>query len=147
MGERVRLVDVNVLVALTNPAHLRHEAAHRWIAALPREARWSTTPMTEAAFVRLMTNPVVAGREISAATAVDVLGQLRGLDDHVFLPDASSVAAPAIDVTTLVGTKQVTDFHLVNLAAANDAVLATFDARITDALAPPDRRHVEVIPG
>lgn len=146
MGELLRLLDVNVLVAITNPTHLRHEPAHRWIGALPQGARWSTTPMTEAAFVRLMTNPLVAGREISAATAIGVLAQLRALDDHVFLPDASSLADPRIDVSTLAGTKQVTDLHLVNVAAANDAVLATFDARIAAGLAPPDRRHVELIP-
>mgnify|MGYP000874325585 CR=1 FL=1 len=43
------------------------------------------------------------------------------------------------------GSSQVTDFHLVNLAAATNAVLATFDASLWRALHPDDRRHVEVL--
>jgi uncharacterized protein len=30
---RVALLDVNVLVALFDPDHVHHEAAHRWFAA------------------------------------------------------------------------------------------------------------------
>jgi hypothetical protein len=31
------LLDVNVLLALSDPMHIHHEAAHRWF-ALPRSA-------------------------------------------------------------------------------------------------------------
>jgi len=38
------LPDVNVLVALTNPAHVFHTEAHRWLGDVTRLA---TTPITE----------------------------------------------------------------------------------------------------
>lgn len=146
MTEGLYLLDVNVLIALTNGSHVNHHPAHRWRSALPATAQWATTPLTESSFVRLMTNPVVVGRAIAPVDAIAVLARLRGLPAHVFLPDGSSLAAPDITVTALVGTKQVTDFHLVNLARWTGGVLATFDTRISESLAEADRPLVEVIP-
>lgn len=143
--DRVRLLDVNVLIALTNPSHVRHDAAHRWLAGMTATTRWATTPLTESALVRLMTNPVVAGRDIEPAAALQVLGELRASPEHVFIVDDASLADARIALTALVGTKQVTDFHLVNLAASAGAVLATFDTRITESLSRADRDHVEII--
>lgn len=60
--ERSYLLDVNVLIALTNPNHIHHDAAHRWLAGVVGHATWATTPLTEAAFLRLMLNPAVTGR-------------------------------------------------------------------------------------
>ena len=89
--EPIRLLDVTVLIALTESTHLHQDAALRWLASL----------------------------------------QLR---------------SARIDTTRIFGHKQVTDFHLINLAASSNAVLATFDRRIAEALAPEDRRYVEIIP-
>ena len=63
-----------------------------------------------------------------------------------FLTDDASLADPDITTEVLMGHHQVTDLHLVNLAARHGAVLATFDAAIPTWLAPADRRHVLVIP-
>jgi uncharacterized protein len=60
--------------------------------------------------------------------------------------DEASLAQPSIDLSALVGHRQVTDLHLVNLAATAGAVLATFDARLPASLAPGDRRHVVLVP-
>ena len=51
-----------------------------------------------------------------------------------------------VDTSVLVGHQQVTDLHLVNLAARHGGVLATFDATLPTWLAPADRRHVILIP-
>lgn len=45
----------------------------------------------------------------------------------------------------LQGYRQVTDLHLVNLAARHQAVLATLDPRLSTMLAPEDQRHVELV--
>jgi predicted nucleic acid-binding protein len=42
------------------------------------------------------------------------------------------------------GRRQVTDLHLVNLAATHGKKLATFDASLRDSLVPADRTHVEI---
>lgn len=80
------------------------------------------------------------------ASALQDLAVLHDLPGFLFLADPTSLAHTRIDLTALIGTKQVTDFHLVNLAASSDAVLATFDRRIAEALAPEDRKYVELIP-
>jgi hypothetical protein len=45
----------------------------------------------------------------------------------------------------MVGAKQVTDVHLVNLTAQNGMRLATFDGSLLRSLADADREHVFVI--
>lgn len=138
------LCDVNVLVALVLSTHVHHRAAH---AALRQHTGgWATTPMTEAALVRLLLNPLVAGR---AFGVTDVLAVLRGVRQDPrwrWLPDASTLADAVIDISVLTGHQQVTDLHLVNLAAVSGVRLATFDAAIPASLAPADRGHVEVLP-
>lgn len=138
----VFLLDVNVLVALSLPTHQHHAAATRWLA---EGAGWGTTPLTETAYVRLMTNPRVTGYEIAASRVVAALEQMRSLPTHRFIPDSSSLAEPVIDLSWLAGPSQVTDFHLLNLAAANDVQLATFDGSLGRAIAPADRRHLHVL--
>ncbi|MFD4422106.1 TA system VapC family ribonuclease toxin [Agromyces sp. NPDC058484] len=143
MAQPVRLLDANVLIALVSEQHVHHAAAHRWLRTI---VSWATTPMTEAAFVRLVSNPAVVGGEIAPVDALALLERVRRQPGHVFLADGSSLATAGIDLTALVGHRQVTDFHLVNLAAGAGAILATFDGRLLAALAEDDRRHVEVIP-
>lgn len=63
-----------------------------------------------------------------------------------FLADTSTLTDPLIDTAVLAGHQQVTDLHLVNLAAHHGVVLATFDGALTTWLAPADRRHVILIP-
>ncbi|VEI17923.1 Uncharacterised protein [Actinomyces viscosus] len=91
-------------------------------------------------------NPRVTGFEIAVLEVTSALGELTSLDDHVFLVDDAPLAAPSISFSGLKGPKQVTDLHLVDLAARHDAVLATMDGRMVQALEPQDRRYVELIP-
>lgn len=142
MTTLTRLLDVNVLLALTNPDHVHFARAQAWFAGVDG---WATTPMTEAAFVRLMLNPALAGRHVPAVEVLDVLAKLVKVKGHVFWPDESSWLKPQIDMSVMVGHQQVTDFHLVDLAARHGGKLATFDRAVPKALAPADRRCVELI--
>lgn len=45
-GSGVHLPDVNVLIALFDPGHIHHGAAHEWFGSVGREA-WATCPLTE----------------------------------------------------------------------------------------------------
>ncbi len=141
---RARLLDVNVLVALTWPQHVHHAAAHRWMTGLGAR-RFATCPSTEQGLVRLSTNQRVVGRQVTFAEALAVLRGIRAQHSHVFLADDTTLAEPAIDLGRAVVSSQVTDLALVNLAAAAGAVLATFDHAIPTYLADADRRHVELI--
>lgn len=142
-----RVLDVDVLLALTQASHAMNDAAHRWLTGVIESGgTWGTCPLTEAAFLRITTNPAFAGREIGVRDALGSLEALRHGRRHRFYADPTSLADSGLDLAALVSPKQVTDFHLVNLAASSNAILATFDRRLVDALAPADRRHVELIP-
>ncbi|GAA4765014.1 TA system VapC family ribonuclease toxin [Microbacterium gilvum] len=134
------LLDVNVLFALSWDAHVHHEAAHSHFAEVDS---WATTPLTENGLVRLLLTPAVTGREVTGSEALRQLAALRDVPGWTFLADDASLAAPHIDPRPLMGRRQVTDLHLVNLAARHSAVLATFDTGLAAMLVPADRRHVQ----
>ena len=140
----VYLLDVNVLVALSLPTHQHHGDATTWF---DTARDWATCSITEIAYLRLMTNPRVVGYEIAPTQALAALSTMRSLAGHRFVLDDSSLSKPTIDTTRLAGSKQVTDFHLVNLAAVNDMRLASFDGSLMRALHPDDQHHVHVLPG
>jgi predicted nucleic acid-binding protein len=56
----IALLDVNLLIALFDPAHVHHEAAHGWFARNGKDC-WATCPLTENAFVRILSNPAYPG--------------------------------------------------------------------------------------
>lgn len=144
MTTEPHLLDLNVLIALAWPQHVHHARAHAWFGAL--KGRWMTTPLTEAGFLRVSTNPAVVTERVSMATALGMLASMRAVPGHTFLPDGSSLAGPVIALDAVATSRQVTDAHLVNLAAASGALLATLDRGIERMLAPADRRHVVVLP-
>jgi uncharacterized protein len=137
------LLDVNVLVALSVPTHQHHLAATEWFDEADFE--WATTPLTEAGYVRLMTNQRAIGFSVSVSQAVDGLREVRRELGFRFLPDGTSLGAAVIDLGQLAGTKQITDFHLVNLVAQSSMRLATFDGSLLRSLSESDRGHVFVI--
>ena len=138
----LRLLDVNVLIALSLPNHVHHGLVSRWFDGV---ARWATCSITQSAYIRLLLNPKVTGFPVAAGRAREGLAQLCRVEGHEFLADDAPLAEPLIDMTGLVGFRQVTDLHLVDLAARHGAVLSTIDGRIPDALVAGDRRHIELI--
>ncbi|MDR3068848.1 MAG: PIN domain-containing protein [Cellulomonas sp.] len=136
------LPDVNVLVALLHPGHVHHQTAQRWFTGAER---FATTPITESGLLRMALNPAVMGTETGAAAALASLRSLRSDVRARFLADDSSLAQATIDLVGLVGHKQVTDLHLVNLAATHDARLVTLDKRIRLTLAPGDQARVVLL--
>lgn len=101
--------------------------------------------MTESGFLRLALNPRIAAEKPSRSVALSSLQSLRNDSRAVFLEDDTSLTAARIDLAGLSGFRQVTDMHLINLAAANDAVLVTFDRALPETLMQADRGCVDVI--
>ena len=79
----VALLDVNVLVALFDPDHVHHEAAHDWFAN-EGTGGWATCPVTENGFIRVITNPAY-GLDGLRAEAVAQRSALRGERSSSFL--------------------------------------------------------------
>lgn len=137
------LFDVNALVALSLTNHLHHRAAHAFLVGL---TAWSTTPVTESGLYRLLLNPAVVGSQRTFWEVDAVVQGFRADPRWSFLPDDTTLAEPVVQSHVLVGHRQVTDLHLVNLARRHGVTLATFDRGLPGWLSPKDRGSVSLIP-
>jgi len=121
------LLDVNVLIALTDPEHHHHRAARNWFASSGRE-RLGICPLTEAGFLRVTTNPAFHPSPRTLEHAIAILQALKGRDDYWYCPiDRSWVTLTAPFANRVRGHQQVTDAYLLGLAIKEDGVLVTFD--------------------
>ena len=125
------LLDVNVLIALIDPAHVGHDAAHRWFDA-EGKAAWATCPLTENGVIRIVGHPKYPNTPGSTATVAAIVKRLRALPGHAFWPDGISlVDAEHVDSEQVLTSGQVTDTYLLALAVAHGGKLATFDRRLS----------------
>ena len=130
----VHLLDTNLLIALAWPHHVHHARAHTWFHGTGRSA-WATCPMTQAAFIRISSNPKIIPDAVSPREALQVLQQIVAIRGHHFWPDDVEPAnAKVFDSTVLVGHRQVTDAYLVALVQHHRGKLATFDRGIAELL-------------
>ena len=131
----VALLDVNVLVALFDPDHVHHDAAHAWFAA-NRAGGWATCDVASRGSRR---GPVRDRR------APELLCASGG---HFFWPDSVSLRDRRLfHWSAGVGHDQITDIYLLGLARQKGGRLATFDRRIpAAAVVGAEHGHVEVIP-
>lgn len=132
---RVFLLDVNVLIALIDPAHVQHDAAHEWFAAHGKRA-WATCPLTENGVLRIVGHPRYPNSPGTPAEVAQLMKGLRALPGYVFWPDNISLLdTKMINTERLLSSGQVTDSYLLALACAHKGQLATFDRRlVTDAV-------------
>ena len=138
MGDRVALLDVNVLVALTWPNHVHHRSARSWFDGHHRRG-WATTPITESGFVRVSSNRAVT-------TDDDHPGHRhRGPYSHArsrrpsVLDRRRALGTDGFGAATLVRSHwDVTDAHLLALAEARGGALVTLDTRMTRLLGDRD---------
>jgi toxin-antitoxin system PIN domain toxin len=139
------LADINVLIALADPAHTFHSAARKWLAARPRMGL-ATCPLTENGFLRIYGHPSYPGGPGSPAQALLDLRVYRKRRGHRFLPCDLSLDDPALPDLTNVTPKQLTDLYLVALAARHKTRFATFDTTIPVACIKAGEAAIEVIP-
>jgi toxin-antitoxin system PIN domain toxin len=140
----VALLDVNVLVALFDPDHVHHEAAHDWFARR-RKSGWATCPLTENGLIRILSNPAYSGIHESAVSIRQRLSAFCGSGQHVFWADEVSLRDRRFfSKSAVFSHAQVTDVYLLGLATHKDGQLATFDRRIPVAAVVGGR--LEVIP-
>jgi len=124
------LLDVNVLIALIDPAHMQHDRAHEWFAASGKDA-WATCPLTENGALRIVGSARYPNSPGSPAAVAELLAGLCALPGHEFWPeDITLLDSRRIDRTRLLDTAQVTDTYLLALAAAHNGKLATFDRHL-----------------
>jgi uncharacterized protein len=128
------LLDVNVLIALLWPPHEAHARAQRWFAQNARHG-WATCAMTQAGFVRIVSNPIFSRRAVSPRDALEVLsGSLQHPAHHFWTEDIGMTEGLAHFGRRLLGHQQVTDAYLLGLAIQKKGRLATLDASLSSLL-------------
>jgi len=124
------LLDLNVLIALTDPEHQHHQKARNWLASSGRE-RLGVCPLTEAGFLRVTTNPAFYPGPRTLEQAIAILQGLKGRDDYWYCPiDESWVTLTAPFAARIHGHQQITDAYLLGLAIKEKGTLVTFDKSI-----------------
>ena len=124
------LLDVNVLIALIDPVHVQHDAAHDWFAKQGQES-WATCPLTENGVMRIVGHARYPNSPGTPAAVAQLMTGLCALPGRVFWPDDISLLdSKKLDAARLLSSAQVTDSYLLGLAVAHDGKLATLDRRL-----------------
>jgi uncharacterized protein len=139
------LLDVNVLIALLWPPHEAHARAQQWFAHNAHHG-WATCAMTQAAFVRIVSNRAFSQRAVSPRDAVEVLsGSLNHPAHHFWTDDIGVPEALAAFGRRLLGHQQVTDAYLLSLAIHKKGKLATLDASLAALLPEQSAARARIV--
>jgi uncharacterized protein len=128
------LLDVNILVALSDADHAHYELAVTWLSANAAQG-WATCPLTENGMLRILGHPNYPMGSGSPAHAAKILLALRKIPGHQFWADDFSLL-DAIPSLLGVSSGQLTDLYLLALAQRHRARFATLDKKIKPAFVP-----------
>ncbi len=114
------LLDVNLLLACAWSSHPHHARANRWLNSLKG---FATAPVTQMGFLRVSMSVAYGASFADARTALNAILQLHA---HRFVTDAVPVAS----LPSISNGRDVTDAHLLRLAASHGLKLATLDGSL-----------------
>jgi len=141
----VHLLDVNILIALVDPAHIQHDGAHQWFARVGRKA-FATCPLTENGLVRIVGHPKYPNSPGPPSAVLQSLAAIRGLPGHTFWPDDLSIADESFFASELLTShSRVTDSYLLALAHAKGGRLATMDQKLATEAVPSAKQALALI--
>lgn len=139
------LLDVNVLIALVDPAHVEHDSVHEWFGRVGRKA-FATCPITENGLLRIVGHPKYPNSPGPPSTVSNALLAIRAIPGHAFWPDSISLADNTLaDASLLSSHSRVTDSYLLALARANKGQLATLDHKLASETVPEGKAFLALI--
>lgn len=139
------LLDVNVMIALIDRAHVHHDPAHAWFSGEGHRA-WATCPLTENGVLRVVGHSRYPGSAGSPASVARLMKRLCALPGHVFWPDDISLLdTTCVRADRLLSSAQVTNSYLLALAVAHGGKLATFDRRLVIDAVPNGAHSLQFI--
>jgi len=139
------LLDVNVLIALIDPAHVQHDEAHEWFGRIGHRA-FATCPITENGLLRIVGHPKYPNSPGPPSAVAIALSAIRALPGHAFWPDSISPADGAfMDASLLTSHTRVTDSYLLALARAHQGQLATLDQKLATEAVPHGKASLALI--
>ena len=123
------LLDVNALVALGFIHHEFHERVAGWVRA-QQFPTLATCSITELGFTRVLAQAPAYGLSVTQSRALLLQLKRAKALSFTFIPDDHDVSRLPAWVKS---PGQITDGHLLQLAQANGALLATLETRIPGA--------------
>jgi uncharacterized protein len=140
------LPDVNTMLALLDPLHLHHEAAHRWYAE-KSPLRLMLCPHVIHGVIRVASQPRYPNPlGTCAQVRKNLIDFVKQVKPAFCEQDASLLDDRVLRKPEELTPSRVSVLYLLALAVANDAQFATFDTRIpADAIAG-GKAAVECIP-
>jgi uncharacterized protein len=141
------LLDVNVLIAMAWPTHRDHEKVLKWLAHHAHKG-WATCPLTQASFVRILSNPAFSANALTPTDALTLLQSNLAHPAHRFWADeVSLIVSLQPFAQKLAGHQQVTDAYLLGLAIHKKGKLITMDRGVRTLLPEksPERDFVVLI--
>lgn len=142
MSKPKYLLDVNVLIALTDEGHVHNRVVMKWFGSHGLD--WGLCAFSEAGFLRISVNPRMGLLTFEDAT--NILAALTSRPGYRFWPITSSwteAVAPFQD--RVWGHQQVTDAWLLGLAVKEGGVLVTLDKAIRSMAGAKLSKHVLVL--
>ncbi len=139
------LLDVNVLIALLDAAHVHHAAARDWLGANLKRG-WASCPLTQNGCVRILSQPGYPS-PLPAAEVAMRLAKAAGGSAHAFWADDVSLLEPGLIAwDRLLGPRQITDAYLLALAVRHGGRFVTLDRGIAiDSVRGAEARHLLVL--
>ncbi len=123
------LLDVNVLAALPDAAHVHHRSASAWLAA-HIDKGWASCPHTQNGCLRTLTNPAYP----SPLPLLQLAERLRDATENVshrFWPDSVSLLdKQRIGWRHVLTGRPLTDAYLLALAVAQGGRFVIFDRAV-----------------
>lgn len=140
------LLDVNVLIARTDPRHEYHNAVSAWLDGVGGEPLL-VCPLVENGFLRIYGHPSYPGGPGSPKKAAVDLRDILKLSNADFIPDTISIRDSGVFISLAgLSPRQLNDVYLLGLAASRGARFATLDGRIPTAAVRGGETALQVIP-
>jgi predicted nucleic acid-binding protein len=113
------LLDIDLVLALSDPMHIHHESAHRWFAEKGQKA-WATCPVTENGFIRIASHPNYPNRPGEVTAVLAILHQLCEASGHHFWTEDLSILQ-ILQPDAIIAHTQITDVYLLDWPFAKAA--------------------------
>jgi uncharacterized protein len=123
------LLDVNILLALSDTKHPHHSRAQQWRTTDSADG-WASCPLTQNGFLRISTQRAYSN-PVPMPDSFVVLRRLTARPDHQFWPDDLSLLdTTLIDHSCVLSPRHLTDVYLLALAVKHGGRLVTLDTGI-----------------
>ena len=141
----LHLLDVNALIALGWNHHQHHDIMVAW---LKRNAAggWATCAISQAGFVRVLSQPAVSKATFSILDWSDSLARILSHAAHRLVQlDFAFADVLACCTGGVVGHRQITDAYLLTAAIRAGMKLLTFDSGLNTLLASAAERSAHIV--